>query len=139
MASSFDTESVSPADRTFGEVMALYSAIKDTPGILRVQRAEMRQGEVKSLPIDFIIDVELKAKRVILNQYDPYNPTHILNEWYKLLDKPDQYPQMPLALREEFGREFDLNGLGVDGDYRMLYWRIKNNYQKQEETSGIFE
>ncbi len=139
MASSFDSEQVTPANRVFLEVMALFAAIKDTPGVLKVRRAEMRQGEVRSEPIDFCIDVELKAKRAIMAQFDPYNPTRIFNEWFKVLDNPENYLTLPMDIREVIGREFELCGLGVDGAYKLLYWRVKNNYQKQEETSGIFE
>ncbi len=140
MASSFD-EVQSHEDETYHSVLALYAAIKDTPGILRVRRAEMRQGEVRAEFIDFTIDVELKAKRVIMAQYDPYDPMRILNEWYKVLDNPEQYPYMPVDIRKELGREFELSGLGVDGAYRMLYWQAKNNRQdtREEIDNGIFE
>ncbi|SRR6266705_365163 len=133
MASSFDE--VSHEDRVFGEVMALYNAIKDTPGIMKVRRAEMRQGEVKALPIDFVIDVELKAKRALLN--DPYGQT----EWSIVLGSPDQYQGISVLTREILGREFNSCNLGVEGAYRMLYWRAKNNKQdnKQEVANGIFE
>ena len=57
MASSFDTEQVSQADRVYGEVMALYAAIKDTPGAIRVKRAEMRQGEVQAEPLETAISL----------------------------------------------------------------------------------
>jgi hypothetical protein len=135
MASSFDQ--VSLADTTYHEVMALYAAIKDTPGAVRVERAEMRQGEVKALPIDFLIDVELKAKRALSKDIDP---AYAMQEWMHVVMAPEQYPFVPVVIREELGREFDAKRLGVDGDYRMLYFRVKNHSQNfQEEPSGIFE
>lgn len=133
MASSFDE--VSHEDNVYREVMALYAAIKDTPGVIRVRRAEMRQGEVQAEPIDFIIDVELKAKRAL--QRVPVG----IKAWFFVLDNPDRYAGLPVGVREELGKEFNASRLGVDGAYRMLYFRVKNNHQKvsQEETSGIFE
>lgn len=136
MASSFDT--VSTWDTVYGEVMALYAAIKDTPGILRVRRAEMRQGEVPAEPLDFVIDVELKAMRAIVQDVDP---RYAISEWVRVLTAPEEYLSLPVVIREELGREFQQSRLGVDGDYRMLYFRVKNHSQSltQETTSGIFE
>ena len=135
MASSFDTEQVSQADRTYLEVMALYSTIMDTPGSLRVVRAEMRQGEVKPTCLDFKIDVELKAKRALLN--DPMGQA----EWADVMREPEIYPSIPGFTRETLGREFEMNNLGVDGAYRMLYFRVKNHHQNfiKETPDGIFE
>lgn len=133
MASSFDER---PQEgEIYLEVMALYTAIKDTPGILRVQRAEMRQGEVKALPIDFIIDVELKAKRAIV--YGPFAQS----EWAEVMAEPNKYEGVSEFTRRALGRTFNEYGLGVDGAYRMLYWRTKNNkhYKPKEEVNGIFD
>lgn len=136
MSSSFDT--VSTRDTVYAEVMALYAAIKDTPGCIRVRRAEYRQGEVQAEPIDFIIDVELKAKRALLQDPDP---EYALVEWSRVLDNPEQYPFLPVVIREALGQAFNINRLGVDGDYRMLYFKVKNHHQElsQEVANGIFE
>lgn len=136
MSSSFDTEQVSQADRSYQETMALYAAIKDTPGIMRVRRAEMRQGEVQAEPIDFVIDVELKARRALQQDIDP---VYAVAEWLRILDAPEQYATLPVAIREEIGNEFLSCGLGVDGAYRMLYWRVKNRqaFSKEEVSDGI--
>jgi hypothetical protein len=137
MASSFDLE-VSQEDRwrtVYEEVMALYAAIKDTPGAIRVRRAEMRQGEVKAEPIDFIIDVELKAEAALHE-----NPIGLAG-WAYLLDNPEEYSLLHIGVKEVLGRTFEGARLGVDGDYRKLYFRVKNHSQnfKQEDTNAIFE
>ena len=133
MASSFDE--VSHEDEAYRSVMALYAAIKDTPGILRVRRAEMRQGEVQADPIDFVIDVELKAKRAL--QHDPMGKV----EWTEILKEPDQYLLASEFTRKVLGHAFLSTRLDVGGDYKKLYWRIKNNQQRttKEAPSGIFE
>jgi len=132
MASSFDERSQS--DETFHEVMALYSAIMDNPGSIKIVRAEMRQGEVKSTCLDFKIDVELKAKRAIV--YDPFAQS----EWAEVMAEPNKYESVSEFTRKALGKAFNEYGLGVDGAYKMLYWRTKNNkyYKSKEETSGIF-
>ena len=129
---------LSHEDNVYMEVMALYAAIKDTPGSIKVRRAEMRQGEVQAEPIDFIIDVELKAKRALLEDPDP---EYALVEWERVLADPLQYPFVPVVIREELGTAFEQNRLGVDGDYRMLYFKVKNHHQEisQEVANGIFE
>lgn len=125
---------MSHEDNVYNEVMALYAAIKDTPGAIRVKRAEMRQGEVQAEPLDFLIDVELKAKRAL----DVRGAGWPL--WQAVLDDPQSYASLWLHAREEIGKVFQQYGLGVDGAYRMLYFRVKNHSQNfQEEPSGIFE
>lgn len=125
-------------DNVYMDVMALYAAIKDTPGAIKVRRAEMRQGEVPAEPLDFIIDVELKAKRAILADIDPAYATA---EWMTVMYHPELYPHLPVVIREELGREFEAKRLGVDGDYRLLYFKVKNYHQNytQEDTNGIFD
>jgi len=137
MSSSFDSE-VSQEDRwrtVYEEVMALYAAIKDTPGAIRVRRAEMRQGEVKAEPIDFIIDVELKGDAVLHE-----NPIGLAG-WAHVLGHPEDYMLINNDIKRTLGQIIDSARLGVDGDYRKLYFRVKNHSQnfKQEDTNAIFE
>lgn len=47
---------------TYDDVMGLYNLLKES-NLIKVQRAEFRQGECTALPIDYCADVELKTKR----------------------------------------------------------------------------
>ena len=49
---------------TFLNVMTLYGVLKAQPS-LSIHRAELRQGEVTAEGVDFLADVEIKAKRVL--------------------------------------------------------------------------
>lgn len=103
-------------DSVYHDVMALYAAIKDSK-LIRVKRAEMKQGEVAAEPIDFCADVELKADRTL-------GLGHVL--WSGVIDNPERYLHLPEHLRQELGRAFSINRLGVDGDYRALFFKLKN-------------
>jgi hypothetical protein len=120
-------------EETYSNVMALYAALQDA-GHFRVRRAELRQGEVKPEPLDFVVDVELKAVRTF-----KANPGDLVL-WFLVLSAPESYEQLPQHLRQGLGRQFELNNLGVDGHYRLLYYRIKNRKERtvelEEETIG---
>jgi hypothetical protein len=123
---------------TFENVMALYTALIDDEYMLRVKRAEIRQdGEVAAEPLDFLIDVQLKIRRA-LPAFESMVYVRMADAGNYGLASPDQ----KLALGQVF-LEF---GLGVDGAYRKLYHRTKNNQVRQalkavlrkplEETNG---
>ena len=118
---------------TFGSVVALYSVLKANSMSLRVKQAVYRADEVESLPIDFLIDVELKTKRLVGQQFYDMFLRSVFNENTEILSE---------ALREALGRTFTEYGLGPDGAYRRLYYSVKNDqirsYLKEQNGTGIF-
>lgn len=122
-------------DEVYLNTMALYALIKSSPGTIRVKRADMKQGEVAAEPVDFICDVELKAKQALMCDTGQIVP-HWYAEWQKVLDDPDSYELLSTDLRTLIGFTFGIKLLGVDGDYRRLYWRYK---QDQDRRSILTE
>lgn len=121
MASSFDEGS--RHDETYGQVMSLYYALKDA-GQFVVKRAEMKQGEVAATAIDFCADVEIKAHRELARF--PFE----LSLWELVERDPSYYTKIPLDIRETLGRAFDRGNLGVDGAYRTLYFKTKQQQER---------
>lgn len=103
-------------DMVYREVMALYTALVDSQDF-KVRRAEMKQGEVKAEPIDFVMDVDLKASRYL-------NSTGNGILWGIVMQQPEY--KLPLNLREGLGEVFFLSNLGIEGHYKTLYFRTKN-------------
>jgi hypothetical protein len=103
-------------DMVYGEVMALYAALQDSQDF-QVRRAEMKQGEVRAEPLDFIMDVDLKAARYL-------NSTGASIMWGKVMRQPEY--KLPLDLREGLGEVFFFSNLGIEGHYKTLYFRTKN-------------
>lgn len=103
----------------FSNVMALYYALKGESQPRGIRRAILNQsGEVDAEPIDFIADVEKKAKRIL-------NPVQ-----YRLLMKfvaEEKYTQVPRTIRQQLGVLFLRSNMDFDGDYRVLYFRARNN------------
>jgi hypothetical protein len=113
-------QDLSHAAEAYLNAMALYAALKDANDF-RVRRAEIRQGGVPAEPIDFVCDVEYRAKQAVLR-----NP-RLQPMWQILLRDPWDYESMPEQYREEIGQEFLTGNLGIEGDYKVLYFRVKNN------------
>jgi hypothetical protein len=101
----------------FLNVSALYSILKGTPQ-QGVRRAELKQGEVIAEAIDFLADVEVKAKRVLSLPY-----YHL----YLTLAREGNYDVFPVDSQCALGETFYRNDLNYDGAYRVLYYRAKNN------------
>lgn len=57
-------EEVSIYETTYDDVMSLYTYLKSS-NLVRVVRAEFRQGECQALPIDFCADVDLKTSKAL--------------------------------------------------------------------------
>jgi hypothetical protein len=114
----------------FLNVMALYTALKGQPS-RGIRRAELKQGEVTPEAIDFLADVEIKAKRTLSS----YDYTRLMN-----LAGLDRYQEFPIDLQNELGQVFLANDLNYDGDYRVLYYRAKNaRLQDREEPQQFPE
>lgn len=103
----------------FDSVMALYATFKDNPNVLRVRQAEYRQDEVAPEPLDFVIDVEIKAKRE-LNSSSAYRA-------FLSMANSEQYRELPVTMKVVLGRVWNDYSLGVDGAYRRLYYITKQD------------
>ncbi len=101
----------------FLNVSALYSVLKGTPQ-QGVRRAELKQGVVTAEAIDFMADVEIKAKRTLTAPYCFVYLRSMLTGDYALL---------PIDLQCELGEAFLRSDLNYDGAYRVLYYRAKND------------
>jgi hypothetical protein len=101
----------------FLNVSALYSVLKGTPQ-QGVRRAELKQGVVTAEAIDFMADVEIKAKRTL-----PLVYYHL----FLKLAKESNYALLPIDLQCELGEAFLRSDLNYDGAYRVLYYRAKND------------
>ena len=115
----------------FNYTVALYSILKANSMSLRVKQVIYRADEAESLPIDFIIDVELKAKRLVGQRFYDIFLRAVYNENIEILSE---------TLREALGRTFVEYGLGPDGAYARLYYRIKNDQIRSymREQNGNF-
>ena len=115
----------------FNNTVALYSILKANSMSLRVKQVIYRADEAESLPIDFIIDVELKAKRLVGQRFYDIFLRAVYNENIEILSE---------TLREALGRTFVEYGLGPDGAYARLYYRIKNDQIRSymREQNGNF-
>ena len=113
---------------TFLNVMTLYGVLKVQP-TQSVHRAELRQGEVTAEAVDFLADVEIKAKRVL-------TPTQ-----YRLLMKfveEEKLESVPKIVQQQLGLLFLRSNLNYDGDYRVLYYKAKNNRLQDREEPMHF-
>ena len=122
-----ETEEIAFRD-TFVNVMTLYGVLKAQPS-QSVRRAELRQGEVTAEAVDFMADVEIKAKRLL-------NPTQ-----YRLLMKfveTERIESIPREIQNNLGLMFLRSNLNFDGDYRVLYYRAKNNRLQDRDEPQHF-
>src|ERR1035437_4914377 len=112
----------------FLNVSALYSVLKGTPQ-QGVRRAELKQGTVIAEAIDFMADVEIKAKRILTSPYHFVYLRALLTGDYALL---------PVDMQCALGEEFLRNDLNYDGAYRILYYRAKNNLLQDRDEPMHF-
>jgi hypothetical protein len=119
MSSSFQDKTIETEyEDVFSNVFALYNVLKSENRPQSLRRAELKQGAVTAEPIDFLADVEIKARRIL-------NPIQ-----YRLVLKyavEDRYESVPKVLQHALGQLFLNSGMNYDGDYRVLYFRAKNN------------
>jgi hypothetical protein len=129
MSSSFQDKTIlTEYEDVFQNVMALYAALQNEPRPRSIRRATLNQaGEVAAESTDFIADVEIKTKRIL-------NPTQ-----YRLVlrfAREDKYNSVPKILQQALGAVFLNSSLNYDGDYRVLYYRAKNN-QLQDRSEPV--
>lgn len=112
------TEAKSQAQKfeeVYVNVMALYCALKDI-GQFKIRRAKMVSGEVPAEAIDFIADVEIKAKRANINAIS----------WHRILQYPETYLELNKEDKRALGKVFKCGQLDVSGPYKKLYFKAKN-------------
>lgn len=119
---------------TFSNVTALYTILKASAASLRIKQAIMRADELEPQPIDFVIDVEIKTKRLL---GEPIYNLFLRAVFNENLDLLPEYTQAAL------GRDWLSYGLGPDGTYRKLYFKIKNEQvrsfliEKFDRSTGL--
>lgn len=117
----------------FSDVTALYQVFNESRDTHRTKRAEYRCDEVPALPIDFLMDVELKAKRVL--------PADIYDMFLRLTSL-GQLSLLPQPAQILLGRVWKEYGLGVEGSYSKLYFKTKNdqvrNFLKEANNGHDF-
>lgn len=101
----------------FNATVALYYVLKSNSASLRVKQAIYRADEVSAEPIDFIVDFEVKAKRLLGQPFYDLFLRSVYNENPEIL---------PEYMRESIGRMFQEYRLGPDGPYAKLYFTTKN-------------
>jgi hypothetical protein len=105
---------------TYDAVLALYMVLRGTPGALKVRRAQYRD-EVEALPLDYVLDVEIKTKRTA----GPY-----YGMWQRLANA--EHPELlPPWLKEELGHTYTEWGLSEEGAYRKLFFKVKNDQMRR--------
>ena len=116
---------------TFKNVIALYTALIENRHNMRVRQVELNMnGEVTAEPLDFLLDVEKKARRVLTPRQ------YTLFYLYSLHNHPELIPaDVQLAL----GTVWCENDLGIDGPYRTLYFRVKNKTDRERLYSSLDE
>lgn len=119
-------------DEVYRDAMALFALLRSS-NTIRVRRADMKSGEITAEPIDFVCDIEMKAWRILDQDGAAYA------EWRKVLSDPDSYDQLPMDVQLLLGFAFSVNRLGVDGDYRRLYWRVKQEQDRRAVTQSESE
>lgn len=102
---------------TYMNVMTLYAVLKAQPS-QSIHRAELRQGEVAAESVDFLSDVEIKAKRILSPAQYSLLMSHVAEE---------RIDSVPKDVQEQLGLMFLRSKLNYDGDYRVLYYKAKNN------------
>lgn len=113
----------------FSNVMALYCVLKNENRPQSIRRAELKQGEVTAEPIDFIADVEVKAKRILT----PDQYRRLMS-----LTSQDRYNEVPPKYKQALGVLFLRSAMNYDGDYRVLYFRAKNNQLNDRDEPQHF-
>lgn len=113
----------------FNNVVALYYILKSNSTALRIKQAVYRADEVAALPLDFIIDVEIKTKRMLGESYYQLFLRAVYNEETEIL---------PEYMREALGRLFQEYRLGPDGPYAKLFFAVKNEQTRSfmKEQNG---
>ena len=109
----------------YENTMELYATLKNSP-VQQMRRAEFKHGEVAAEAIDFLCDVELKAKKHL-------SPSEY-SLWFVVVIDPEQFHYVSERIKQSLGRIFQQNRLDMTGDYKRLYFKVKNQQAVQELT-----
>lgn len=101
----------------FNLVTALYLVLNEGRESLRTKRAEYRNDEVQAIPLDFLLDVELKARRAL---------SETMYQMFLRLASTDSLEVLPEDAKLMLGMTWQEWGMGVEGSYKTLYFRTKN-------------
>ena len=112
----------------FQNVLTLYTVLKAQPS-QSIRRAELRQGEVTAEAVDFIADVEIKAKRALTPAQYRLLMISVSNEALE---------NVPRDVQQQLGLMFLRSNLNFDGDYRVLYYKAKNNRLEDRDEPTHF-
>jgi hypothetical protein len=119
--------SITRSEEVFSNVAALYTTLVEGRNNLRVRRVELNMNnEVTAEPLDFILDVESKAKKVL-------SPKHYAMFQYFVMAGEPQLT--PLEAKLALGEVWYASDLNLDGSYKTLYFRVKN--QQARETMRV--
>jgi len=120
-----ETKERNPVD-VYRNVVSLYGILQGRRHHLRIRRAALNlRGEVKAEPIDFIADVELKAKRIL-------EPVEF--EMFQRLVLQGEPELLPPGLQRDLGEIWNRYGLNFDGPYSSLFFQVKNEQKVQDVT-----
>lgn len=130
MSSSFQEKNeLLEFEDVYDNVMTLYTTLKESPRPKSIRRAELKQGEVSAEVIDFLADVDIKAKRILA-------PAQYIV--FTRLAEEGKHNCLPQVLRQSLGLAFLRSNLNYNGDYRVLYFRAKNNRLQDREEPMHF-
>lgn len=124
---------VTRPEETFKDVVALYSALAENRRNLRVRQVEINSnGEVTAEPLDFMLDCESKAKRVLApGQY----------VMFRMFAENGFANRLPAEIQIALGTKWYEDEMGIEGPYRTLYFRVKNRADREqiisEANSGL--
>jgi hypothetical protein len=114
---------------TYENVMALFTTLQDGRNSLRSRRAELNMNnEVPAEALDFLLDVEIKAKRALSSVEYPM---------FLRLAEEGNYNLLPEELKLTLGNVWSERKMGIDGDYRSLYFRVKNAQERERLTEAV--
>jgi len=123
MTEEFEVKERDPKE-VFRNVVTLYSVLQGRRQHLRVRRAALNlRGEVRAEAIDFLADVELKARRVLSPQ-----------EFKAFLERvhTETTDKTPVSIQMLLGELWNRYDLNFDGPYGSLYFMIRNEQEKRE-------
>lgn len=125
---------VTRAEDVFRNVVALYTTLLEGREQLRVHRAVLGvNNECRAEELDFICDVESSAGRILTPRQ------YALFLAYTLASEP---ALIPLDAQLALGSIWYTLGLDLDGAYRSLFFKIKNQMERDNlraRTSGDIE
>lgn len=119
MTEEFDLKERDPKE-VYRNVVMLYGILLERRENLSIRRATLNlKGQVKAEPIDFICDIELKARRILA-------PKEF--EVFRKLVKNGKPELLPMIDQIDLGKLWNSNDLNFDGPYGGLYFAAKNEH-----------